>query len=157
MEVAAIPLESNDHSISLGCDASKEDRNENSEDLSDADRLTDSNSSEKSPPPVTDDTICSDQDSNVPLNFPVRGKIIARLQGKGFEYFMTKPRIVIGRDSSKGNVDINMGHSNFISRNHLEIVHDGKDFLLSCGGKNGVFVDNCFQKIGAPCLKLPRS
>lgn len=124
----------------------------------DADRLTDSNSSDKMSPLHEEECINEPEDASaVPLNFPIKGKILARLQGRGFEYYMTKPKIVIGRDSSKGTVDINMGHSNFISRNHLTIVHDGGEFYLSCGGKNGVFVDNEFQKIGAPRMKIPKS
>lgn len=120
------------------------------------DRLTDSNSSEKSPVMINEEAVENGEDPDLPLNFPVRGKILARLQGRGFEYFMTKSKIVIGRNSSKGDVDINMGHSNFISRNHLEIEHDGKEFYLKCGGKNGVFVDDIFLRIGTK-FRLLRS
>lgn len=82
-------------------------------------------------------------------------RVIARLQGKEFEYLMTKHRIVIGRNSSSGEVDVNMGHSSFISREHVEIVFDYPNFYLSCGGKNGVFVDGTFQQKGAPRLQIP--
>ena len=125
----------------------------------DVDRLTDSNSSDKMSPLHEEEAVNEQEDdaSAVPINFPIKGRILARLQGRGFEYYMTKPKIVIGRDSSKGTVDINMGHSNFISRNHLTIVHSNGEFYLSCGGKNGVFVDNEFQKIGAPQMRIPKS
>jgi len=130
-------------------------------DSADLDHLTDSNSSTKnSPEPCGDiSDIMKDNASNVPINYPVRGKILARLRGRDFEYYMTKSRIVVGRDSSKGSVDINMGDHNFISRNHLEIVyqHSDKQFYISCGGKNGVFVGDHYQKIGAPRLQLPKS
>lgn len=115
---------------------------------SELDRLTDSNSSEKSPTPIHEDAVGDGEEADLPLNYPVRGKILARLRGRGFEYFMTNPKVVIGRNSSKGNVDINIGHSNFISRYHLEIEHDGSDFYLKCGGKNGVFVDDIFLRLG---------
>lgn len=82
---------------------------------------------------------------------------IARLQGRDFEFFMRRSKCLIGRDSSKGEVDINMGHSSFISRVHLEIHHDGKRFFLLCKGKNGVFVDGIFQRKGAKPLELPRT
>lgn len=122
------------------------------------DRLTDSNSSEKMTALDEEEAECVySQESGVPINFPIKGRILARLQGRGFEYFMTKNEIVIGRDSSKGTVDINMGHSNFISRNHITIVHDDDEFYLTCGGKNGVFVDDFFQKINAPRIKIPKS
>lgn len=82
---------------------------------------------------------------------------LARLQGKDFEYLMVKNRIVIGRNSSSGEVDVNMGHSSFISREHLIIEHEKSNFYLQCGGKNGVFVDGTFQNKGAPRLPLPRT
>ena len=84
-------------------------------------------------------------------------KPIARLKGRDFEYIMRQNRVTVGRNSSKGEVDINMGHSSFISRCHLEINHDNTRFHLSCGGKNGVFVDGDFQRKGAPPLELPKS
>ncbi|KAK7929370.1 hypothetical protein WMY93_005765 [Mugilogobius chulae] len=53
--------------------------------------------------------------------------------------------------------DINMGHSSFISRRHLQILYDeASGFSLRCLGKNGVFVDGVFQRRGAPPLPLPR-
>lgn len=80
---------------------------------------------------------------------------IARLQTKDFEYLMVKSRVVIGRNSSSGDVDVNMGHSSFISREHLEILYESPYFYLTCGGKNGIFVDGIFQKKGAPKINIP--
>ena len=82
---------------------------------------------------------------------------IARLEGRDFEYMMRQNRIVIGRNSSKGEVDVNMGHSSFISRQHLTIYFETSQFFLTCRGKNGVFVDGVFQRKSAPPLELPRS
>ena len=81
---------------------------------------------------------------------------IARLEGRDFEFLMRQNRITIGRNSSKGEVDVNMGHSSFISRNHLDIFHESTNFYMTCGGKNGVFVDGVFQRKGAPAMQLPR-
>ena len=86
-----------------------------------------------------------------------KGAAIARLEGRDFEYMMRQNRIVIGRNSSKGEVDVNMGHSSFISRKHLEIYFDSPHFFLTCTGKNGVFVDGVFQRKSAPPLELPRT
>ena len=97
--------------------------------------------------------IVSNHNNGYDVSTPAR--VIARLQGKDFEYVMTKHRIIIGRNSSSGDVDVNMGHSSFISREHVEIVFDYPTFFLSCGGKNGVFVDGIFQQKGAPRLQLP--
>lgn len=85
------------------------------------------------------------------------GKPIAKLQSKDFEYVMIKQRIVVGRNSSSGDVDVNMGHSSFISREHLEIMFDFPHFYLKCGGKNGVFIDGVFQKRGAPRVRIPET
>jgi len=85
------------------------------------------------------------------------GISIARLEGRDFKFDMHKTRITIGRNSSKGEVDVNMGHSSFISRVHLEINFDHPNFFMKCNGKNGVFIDGIFQRKGAPPLQLPRS
>uniref|UniRef100_A0A3P8U1T4 Forkhead box K1 n=1 Tax=Amphiprion percula TaxID=161767 RepID=A0A3P8U1T4_AMPPE len=70
---------------------------------------------------------------------------------------MRQRTVTIGRNSSHGSVDINMGHSSFISRRHLQITYDeASGFSLRCLGKNGVFVDGVFQRRGAPPLPLPR-
>ncbi|XP_044152549.1 forkhead box protein K2 isoform X2 [Bufo gargarizans] len=88
--------------------------------------------------------------------------VVARLEGREFEYLMKKRSVTIGRNSSQGSVDVSMGHSSFISRRHLEIFtagdeeEGGGEFYLRCLGKNGVFVDGVFQRRGAPPLQLPR-
>ncbi|XP_042907677.1 forkhead box protein K1 isoform X1 [Parasteatoda tepidariorum] len=82
---------------------------------------------------------------------------IAKLEGREFEYMIRQNRISIGRNSSRGEVDVNMGHSSFISRKHLEICFENSCFFMSCNGKNGVFVDGVFMRKGAPSLELPRT
>lgn len=89
-------------------------------------------------------------------------EVLARLEGRDLEFLMKKRSVTIGRNSSQGQVDVNMGHSSFISRKHLEIFRGGETaaaaagFYLKCLGKNGVFVDGVFQRRGAPPLQLPR-
>ncbi|XP_022906206.1 forkhead box protein K1 [Onthophagus taurus] len=82
---------------------------------------------------------------------------IARIEGRDFEYMVRHSPVVIGRNSSRGAVDVNMGHSSFISRRHLELVFDHPNFYLQCSGKNGIFIDGVFQGKGSPSIKLPRS
>ena len=83
---------------------------------------------------------------------------IAKLNGKEFEYLVRQNRLVIGRNSStRGDVDVNMGHSTFISRKHIEIFFEDNNFFLTCNGKNGVFVDGAFQRKGAPPLQLAKT
>lgn len=86
-----------------------------------------------------------------------KGDVIARLEGREFEYMVRQNRIIIGRNSSRGDVDVNMGHSSFISRKHLEVFFDHPYFYMLCNGKNGVFVDGVFQRKGAPSLQLPKT
>lgn len=86
-----------------------------------------------------------------------KGTAIARLEGREFEYMVRQKRIIIGRNSSRGEVDVNMGHSSFISRKHLELFFDHPHFFMVCNGKNGVFVDGVFQRKGAPQLQLPKT
>ncbi|XP_046735924.1 forkhead box protein K1 [Diprion similis] len=95
--------------------------------------------------------------SKVQWNSEAKGMPIARLEGREFEYMVRQKRITIGRNSSKGDVDVNMGHSSFISRKHLEIFYDHPYFFMICNGKNGVFVDGVFQRKGAPAFQLPKS
>ena len=82
---------------------------------------------------------------------------IAKLETREFEYMITQKRIVIGRNSNKGDVDVNMGNSTFISRKHIEIYYQDSYFYMICNGKNGVFVDGQFQRKSAPPLMLPRT
>ncbi|KAJ3644512.1 hypothetical protein Zmor_022237 [Zophobas morio] len=86
-----------------------------------------------------------------------KGDAIARIEGRDIEYLVRQNRIVIGRNSSRGDVDVNMGHSSFISRRHLEVFFDHPFFYMLCNGKNGVFVDGVFQRKGAPAIHLPKT
>ncbi|VEN43613.1 unnamed protein product [Callosobruchus maculatus] len=86
-----------------------------------------------------------------------KGEAIARIEGRDFEYLVRQSRIVIGRNSSRGDVDVNMGHSSFISRRHLEVFYEHPYFYMLCNGKNGVFVDGVFQRKGAPSIRLPKT
>ncbi|XP_032673094.1 forkhead box protein K2 isoform X2 [Odontomachus brunneus] len=86
-----------------------------------------------------------------------KGAPIARLEGREFEYMVRQRRITIGRNSSKGEVDVNMGHSSFISRRHLEIYYEHPSFYMVCNGKNGVFIDGVFQRKGASPFQLPKT
>ncbi|KAL1005393.1 hypothetical protein UPYG_G00058510 [Umbra pygmaea] len=93
----------------------------------------------------------------VPAQLAPSSRALARLEGRDFEFVMRQRTVTVGRNSSHGSVDINMGHSSFISRRHLQITFEEPcGFSLRCLGKNGVFVDGVFQRRGAPPLQLPR-
>ncbi|XP_076121017.1 forkhead box protein K1 isoform X1 [Alosa pseudoharengus] len=91
--------------------------------------------------------------TSMPLSPPAPA--LARLEGRDFEFVMRQRTVTVGRNSSHGSVDVNMGHSSFISRRHLQITFEEPYFYLRCLGKNGVFVDGVFQRRGAPPLQLP--
>lgn len=94
--------------------------------------------------------------SNLNKSNPM-GKLLCQ-EARGFEYLIRDNRTIIGRNSSKGDVDVNMGHSTFISRQHLEIFFEPPDnFFLHCMGKNGVFIDGTFQRRCQEPVKLPTS
>lgn len=85
------------------------------------------------------------------------GVVIAKLESREFEYLIRQNKIIIGRNSSRGDVDVNMGHSSFISRKHIEITFEYPNFLMICCGKNGIFVDGIFKRKGAPAILLPKT
>lgn len=82
---------------------------------------------------------------------------IARLETREFEYMIRQSRITIGRNSSKSDVDVDMGNSSYISRRHIEIYHSSPYFYMVCHGKNGIFVDGDFQRKDAPPFQLPKT
>lgn len=73
---------------------------------------------------------------------------IARLETRDFEYLIRTRKVTIGRNSSSGTVDVNMGNSSFISRRHLEIRYEAPHFYMTCYGKNGIFIDGIFYRKG---------
>ena len=85
------------------------------------------------------------------------GTDIARLEGRGFEYLLRQKRTVIGKNSSRGEVDVNLGPSTFISRKHIEIFFEYPEFYVLCVGKTGVYVDGFYQRKGDASLKLPKT
>lgn len=82
---------------------------------------------------------------------------IGRLEARGYEYLIRQDKIIVGRSTSREKIDVNMGHSNFISRHHLEIHHQSPNFYMKCVSKNGIFVDGMFHRGDAEPLALPRS
>ena len=84
----------------------------------------------------------------------------AKIEGRKFEYYMTKRRVVLGRSKKAGDVDINIkteGFNRYISRKHLDIVLDRNSFYALCRGKNGIFIDNSFKRHDDGRVLLPNS
>lgn len=72
----------------------------------------------------------------------------AKLQGEDFTYYMQTLAIVIGRRATPDDeVDVDLGRSKLISRQHVRIEYNfqRQRFELKCLGKNGVYVDGRFH------------
>ena len=68
-----------------------------------------------------------------------------------------KRSITIGRNSSAGDVDVSMGKNSFVSRQHLTLRRDGREFMLRCLSKNGIFVDGSFLSKEDLPMKIPNT
>ncbi|KAK6145117.1 hypothetical protein DH2020_021937 [Rehmannia glutinosa] len=83
----------------------------------------------------------------------------AKLQGEDFEYYMQTYSIVLGRNSKKSSVDVDLsslGGGMNISRHHARIFYDfqRRRFALEVLGKNGCFVEGVLHLPGNPPVKL---
>lgn len=83
----------------------------------------------------------------------------AKLQGEDFEYYMQTYSIILGRNSKKSTVDVDLsslGGGMNISRHHARIFYDfqRRRFALEVIGKNGCSVENVLHLPGDPPIKL---
>ncbi|XP_078176266.1 SMAD/FHA domain-containing protein [Carex rostrata] len=83
----------------------------------------------------------------------------AKLQGEDFEYYMQTYSIMLGRNSKKSSVDVDLaslGGGMNISRHHARIYYDfpRKRFALEVIGKNGCTVENVLYLPGSAPIKL---
>ncbi|XP_073317176.1 FHA domain-containing protein FHA2 [Primulina huaijiensis] len=83
----------------------------------------------------------------------------AKLQGEDFEYYMQTYSIILGRNSKKSSVDVDLsslGGGMNISRNHARIFYDfqRRRFALEVLGKNGCFVEGVLHLPGHNPVKL---
>uniref|UniRef100_A0A1J3IY94 Fork head transcription factor 1 n=1 Tax=Noccaea caerulescens TaxID=107243 RepID=A0A1J3IY94_NOCCA len=83
----------------------------------------------------------------------------AKLQGEDFEYYMQSYSIMLGRNSKKSTVDVDLsslGGGMNISRNHARIFYDftRRRFSLEVLGKNGCLVEGVLHLPGNPNVKL---
>ncbi|KAJ8527182.1 hypothetical protein K7X08_029659 [Anisodus acutangulus] len=83
----------------------------------------------------------------------------AKLQGEDFEYYMQTYSIILGRNSKKSTVDVDLsslGGGMNISRNHARIYYDfqRRRFALEVLGKNGCLVEGVLHLPGNPPIKL---
>lgn len=96
--------------------------------------------------------------SSVSSNNTQAAEVYGCLRYKDNVLYITDQSIEIGRNSSTSTVHFHVGKNVFVSRKHLQLLHDRNtsDFYLMCLSKNGVFVDDIFQRKSSEPLKLPK-
>ena len=82
-----------------------------------------------------------------------------KLQGEDFEYYMQTYSIILGQNSKKSTVDVDLsslGGGMNISHHHARIFYDFacRRFALEVLGKNGYFVEGVLHLPGNPPVKL---
>lgn len=82
-----------------------------------------------------------------------------RLSYKDDILYISEHTVEIGRNSSTSTVQFHVGKNSFVSRKHLKLLHDqnSNEFYLMCLSKNGVFVNDAFQRKSSEPLKLPKT
>lgn len=85
--------------------------------------------------------------------------VYGRLCYKDDVLYITEQAVKIGRNSSSSTVHFPVGKNSFVSRKHLQVAYDrvDKGFVLTCLSKNGVFVNDVFQRKSSDPLRLPRT
>ncbi|KAJ3109661.1 DNA helicase mcm9 [Phlyctochytrium planicorne] len=85
-----------------------------------------------------------------------RVQAYAKLEGRDLSYFVTKLQVVIGRKAAQADVDIDLGISKSISRQHARIQFNffSELFELVVLGKNGVVINNRYVPINSPPIPL---
>ncbi|XP_039057585.1 transcriptional activator FHA1-like [Hibiscus syriacus] len=83
----------------------------------------------------------------------------AKLQGEDFEYYMQTYSIMLGRNSKKSTVDVDLsglGGGMNISRYHARIFYNftRRRFTLKILGKNGYLVEGILHLSGTTPVKL---
>lgn len=95
--------------------------------------------------------------SNVPSHIVRSARsALARLSYKDTVHYVSDQSVDIGRNSSTSQVHFSVGKNSFVSRKHLRILPNDGEFELICLGKNGVFVDDVFQRKTDEPLKLAK-
>ncbi|KAF7059708.1 hypothetical protein CFC21_066574 [Triticum aestivum] len=83
----------------------------------------------------------------------------AKLQGEDFQYIMQSYEIIVGRNSKKGKVDLDLsavGGDRDVSRRHAHIFYDfqHRSFALEVLGQHGCYVQRVLHHPGGDPVKL---
>lgn len=93
------------------------------------------------------------------MNSKERFQIRSQMVDLFVVFFFLIASIKIGRNSSTSTVHFHVGKNSFVSRKHLQVTFDRStnNFYLMCLSKNGVFVNDVFQRKSSEPLKLPKT
>lgn len=110
------------------------------------------------PPPALD-ALHTIYDNNAMSPQHSQCRVYGRLTYKDTVLNISDSIIEIGRNSSTSSVHFHVGKSSFVSRKHLQVahIHHSGEFYLTCLSKNGVFVDDVFQRKSSQPLQLPKT
>lgn len=87
--------------------------------------------------------------------------VFGRLTYKDAVLYISDNIVDIGRNSTTSTVHFHVGKNSFVSRKHLQLLHDQGsgtgEFYLVCLSKNGVFVDDTFLRMASQPVRLPKT
>lgn len=110
------------------------------------------------PPPALDHTIYDGSSTTMSPQHS-QSRVYGRLTYKDTVLNISDSIVEIGRNSTTSSVHFHVGKSSFVSRKHLQVahIHHSGEFYLTCLSKNGVFVDDVFQRKSSQPLQLPKT
>lgn len=118
------------------------------------------------PPPSHQQQFAHDQSTSAPSTSVGGGaaaannrNVYGRLSYNDDVLYISDHCVEIGRNSSTSSVHFHVGRNSFVSRKHLQMIHDADagEFYLNCLSKNGIFVNDVFQRKSSEPLKLTSS
>jgi hypothetical protein len=71
------------------------------------------------------------------------------------ELSFSKPKITIGSGSKQMEVDLKLEGDLEVSRHHASLEHQGDRFVVTCEGRNSIFVDTTEVLTGESAIVLP--
>lgn len=111
------------------------------------------------PPPPPNNLKINSEPTTYSTATTTTTNVYGRLCYKDEILYITEHAIKIGRNSSTSTVHFHVGKNSFVSRKHLQVSYDRStsNFYLMCLSKNGVFVNDVFQRKSSEPLKLPKT
>ncbi|KAG5519065.1 hypothetical protein PMAC_002151 [Pneumocystis sp. 'macacae'] len=98
------------------------------------------------------DIVTNNQNNTIVQTRPLRSvQAYAKLEFNAFSFYVQTLQVIIGRKASRSDqVDVHIGSTKAISRQHAKLFYDftSQHFKIFVMGKNGAFVDEQFVECG---------